>query len=100
MEIQNFTNDIWNNCTSVIVDKMISVQDKIKMRERINKLTSNEMLYIFQIVLSSNEYFSENSNGIFIDLNNFKYDTLCEINKYLDKVYKIKESESVQIVFK
>ena len=98
--IKDFTNDIWENCTNELVDKMISIQDKISIRDKINKLNKNEMLYIFQLILKSNEKYTENQNGVFIDLNTFKYETLIEIITYLDTVFESKNESKVQILIK
>lgn len=99
-EIKGFVDDIWKNCNDVLVNKMISIQDKISMRDKINKLNKNEMLYIFQLILNSNEKYTENNNGVFIDLNTFNYETLVSIIKYLDTVFENKDETKVQILIK
>lgn len=98
--IKEFTDDIWENCNDELVAKMISIEDKISIRDKINKLNNNEMLYIFQLILKSNEKYTENQNGVFIDLNTFQYETLIEITNYLDAVFESKNDNQVQILIK
>ena len=97
-ELKSFTDEIWSNCSDTLVDKLVSIQDKIAIREKINRLKNNEMLYIFQIIINANEEYSENNNGVFIDLNTLKYDTIIEITEYLDKVFENKEDKKIKFI--
>lgn len=96
--MKSFTDDIWGNCSSTLVDKMITIKDKVLIRERINALSKNEMLYVFQIILKNDEKYSENNNGVFLDLSTLKFETINEIKQYIEKVFKTKIKNNIQFV--
>lgn len=71
--------------------KLFSFETKKNMFNRINKFTSTEMMYIFQIIVSEGETYTRNKNGIFFDLNNLNDKTLNRIKEYIDIIQKSEE---------
>ncbi len=67
---------------------------KKKLMESVKKLSKDEIIEIFKIFLDNNIPYSENNNGIFINLNNVKEKTLNEINKYIDYL-EIKKNDLI-----
>ncbi len=67
---------------------------KKKLMESVKKLSKDEIIEIFKIFLDNNVPYSENNNGIFINLNNVKEKTLNEINKYIDYI-EVKKNDLI-----
>ena len=55
----------------------------IDIKKKINTLTLDELKEIFKIILSNNEKYSNNKNGIFINLNTLKKSTIQAISDFL-----------------
>ena len=53
------------------------------LKKKIDTLTLDELKEIFKIILINNEKYSNNKNGIFINLNTLKKTTIQEINNFL-----------------
>jgi hypothetical protein len=68
--------------------------NKKKLMESVKKLSKDEIVEIFKIFLDNNIPYSENNNGIFINLNNVKEKTLNEINKYIDYI-EVKKNDLI-----
>lgn len=68
--------------------------NKKKLMESVKKLSKDEIIEIFKIFLDNNVPYSENNNGIFINLNNVKDKTLYEINKYTEYI-EIKKNDLI-----
>lgn len=67
---------------------------KKKLMESVKKLFKDEIIEIFKIFLDNNVAYSENNNGLFINLNNVKEKTLNEINKYIEYI-EIKKNDLI-----
>lgn len=61
----------------------MNVEEKIKLRDEIEKLDKNNHLEIFKILKKHNINFSENKNGSFINLNFVNDFILSEIKEYI-----------------
>ncbi len=68
--------------------------NKKKLMESVKKLSKDEIIEIFKIFLDNNVPYSENNNGIFINLNNVKEKTLNEINKYIEYI-EVKKNDLI-----
>jgi len=55
-----------------------------KIKNDISHLNQIEIEEIFKIIYKSNNNYSKNNQGIFINLNLFDQDTLSNINNYID----------------
>ena len=75
--------------------QMFSFESKRYMFNHINKLSVNEMMYIFQIISSNSEEYTRNKNGIFFDLNHLSDGTLLKIKEYVDIIISSKEKNSM-----
>ena len=71
-------DDILNNLSNHIIKFSF-----IDIKKKIDTLTLDELKEIFKIILINNEKYSNNKNGIFINLNTLKKTTIQEINNFL-----------------
>ena len=53
------------------------------LREKIEKLEKFHQIQIFEIFLNNNVSYTENRNGIFVNMINLKKNVIKEIKKYL-----------------
>lgn len=67
----------------------LSFDDKLKIRDKIENLTDIEHIEIFKIFKKHNIEFSENNNGIFINIVNVNDQILSEINMYINHLQKV-----------
>ena len=90
-ENNNFfeNNKIFNISHELMLKKQRNRElylNKKRLMESVKKLSKDEIIEIFKIFLDNNVPYSENNNGIFINLNNVKEKTLNEINKYIEYI--------------
>jgi hypothetical protein len=64
----------------------LSQSDKKLLREKVKFLSKNEYKIIFSMIYSNNIKYTENNNGIFINLDNIDNGTLIKINTYVNKI--------------
>jgi hypothetical protein len=85
-----FENDkIFNISHEILLKKQKNKELYLKKKrliEIIKKLSKDEHIEIFKIFLEDNISYSENNNGIFINLNNVKDKTLDNILKYAEYI--------------
>ena len=62
------------------------MSDLIKLKEKMEKLNVSQQVDIVRILMEHQIKFSENSNGIFINLTNLKSNEIDEINKYIQYI--------------
>ena len=62
------------------------MSDLINLKEKMEKLNESQQLDIVRILMDNQIKFSENSNGIFLNLTNLKSDEIDEINKYIQYI--------------
>ena len=67
---------------------LLSSKEKKELLSKVNKLKKKEHLQIFKIIQDTDISYSENSNGIFINLNNVTETVLKEIKEFVDICYK------------
>ena len=67
---------IKNNCT---IEQLEILRDKIQHIEN----DSQHHLKILEIIKSDNANYSENSNGVFVNMNNLESNTIEKIKQYL-----------------
>lgn len=95
METSNVTMNIVNNEQDIeqtIVE--FSFDDKMKLRDSIEKLSETEHIEIFKIFKKYGIDFSENSNGIFINIVNIPHHILKEIDTYIKHLQKVENEIS------
>ena len=62
------------------------MSDLISLKEKMEKLNVTQQVDIVRILMDHNIKFSENSNGIFINLTNLSEDEIEEIKKYIQYI--------------
>lgn len=70
-------NDNYSSETNIDIKRIISLKNKI-----IN-LSKNDMIEVFKIIKNNNNTYTENKNGIFINMNKLTLNTINEIEKML-----------------
>lgn len=55
-----------------------------KIKSKIEKLDKNESIEIFKIILKNQINYSQNNNGIFIDLNGLNQNSIVEIKAFIE----------------
>ena len=98
-ENNNFfeNNKIFNISHELMLKKQRNRElylNKKRLMESVKKLSKDEIIEIFKIFLDNNVPYSENNNGIFINLNNVKEKTLNEINKYIEYI-EVKKNDLI-----
>lgn len=56
----------------------------LKIKNDIEQLNKNELEEVFKIIYKSNNNFSKNNNGVYINLSWINEDILIKINNYID----------------
>ena len=74
-------NSIKNNCT---VEQLEILRDKI---QELNNIELHH-LQILKIIKSCNSNYSENSNGVFINMNHLSNEAIEKIQEYLKHIEK------------
>tara|TARA_B110000003_G_C16654030_1_gene535590 strand:+ start:9928 stop:10416 length:489 start_codon:yes stop_codon:yes gene_type:complete len=55
-----------------------------KIQNNIALLSQNELNEIFKILFNNDSKYTQNNNGIFVNLNWLEYDIILQINNYID----------------
>jgi len=70
------------------MSKKINENNKIilckKIQNDISLLSQNELNEIFKILFNNDSKYTQNNNGIFVNLNWLEYDIIVQINNYID----------------
>lgn len=61
----------------------MNTSDLINLKKKIENIDTRHHIEIFRIFQENNVSFSENRNGIFINMNNINNEIINKINKYL-----------------
>jgi hypothetical protein len=61
-----------------------NVKDMKIIKERIDNLSLDGKKEIFKVIKDNGERYSENMNGILLDISKFNNDTLVKIKQFLD----------------
>lgn len=87
----NYTDaDYINNVNNININRInseediFSVNNKKSIVHKISYFNKEEHLEILKIIKNNNDKFSENDNGVFINLSKLKKSTFIEINKFVD----------------
>ena len=99
---QTDTDGIMSYMTDTIPNKIMSHNDIMELKGLINNLNKEQQIEVFKIIYASGKY-TENSNGIFINLTNMSNDILWKIQDlvgyYSNKnKYLIEEQEQRDII--
>ena len=76
----------------------------LDIKHKVDNLSDNELSEIFKIIKNNNEKFTINKNGIFVNLNSLKKESIDEISKFIyfceknDK--KFNEEERTREIYK
>ena len=74
-----------------------------KIQNDISLLSQNELNEIFKILYNNESKYTQNNNGIFVNLNWLEYDIIIQINNYIDFCIKshkeIKKHEIMKNMF-
>lgn len=76
----------------------------LDIKHKVDNLSENELSEIFKIIKNNNEKFTINKNGIFVNLNSLKKESIDEISKFIyfceknDK--KFDEEERTREIYK
>ena len=65
---------------------LFNYKEKLKIKNKIDKLTEDEWIQIFYILKNNNESYTINKNGLFFDLINITNSTLEKIKNYIDNI--------------
>lgn len=60
------------------------VNDILKLKTKIEKLNKNQTVEIFKIVYKNGDKFTQNKNGIFLDINTLNEQSINEIRAFID----------------
>ena len=61
-----------------------NIENLKKIKTQIEKLSNHQKNEIFKIIISNNNKYTSNINGIFINMNKFDSKTLVEIQNFLN----------------
>lgn len=62
---------------------MSNIEELKKIKKIIDELNEDEQNEIFKIIKSRNSNYTQNNNGVFINMNTLSKETMEEINKFL-----------------
>lgn len=66
--------------------KKFSKKDKLFIKKKMELLIKNEYFKIFNFIEKANTKYTENQNGIFVNLNDVDDDTLFKIKEYIETI--------------
>ena len=64
------------------------MDELIALRENIQNLSKFHQIEVFRILKKNNVEYTENRNGIFVNMNKLKQNSIKLLNDYLNYVYK------------
>lgn len=79
---------------------MSKVEELKKIKKIIDELNGDEQNEIFKIIKYHNSNYTQNNNGVFINMNTLSIETMEEINKFLSysNYNKLIEKERIEEV--
>ena len=80
----------------VIIITYMDIHDITQIRNTIEMLDKDKHIEIFKIFKRHNVFFSENKNGIFINLTEVQSSAIIEIQKFID--YINKQEHHIEVV--
>ena len=90
----NISNESTNDSS-----EKLSILDKRILREKVQTLSKNECKVVFNLIRSDTDKYTENNNGIFINLDNISEKILQQIYNYVNKVTENKINSDQKIVY-
>jgi len=72
-------------------------EDRKKVFDTIKILSKPEHEEIYRIIRKTRDTYTENSNGIFFDLNTISDDAFSQIKSYLDYCLKTRQEEEIRL---
>ena len=81
------------------IDNKLSILDKRILREKVQSLSKNECKVVFNMIKNDTNKYTENNNGIFINLDNISENILQQIYIYVNKVTENKINNDPLIVY-
>jgi len=90
--------NISNQSTNDSSEKL-SILDKRILREKVQTLSKNECKVVFNLIRNDTDKYTENNNGIFINLDNISEKILQQIYNYVNKVTENKINSDQKIVY-
>lgn len=66
--------------------KKFSQKDKLYIKKKMDLLIKNEYFKIFNFIEQANSKYTENQNGIFVNLNDVDDNTLFKIKEYIETI--------------
>ena len=63
------------------------MNDVSKLRDKIQKLEKIHQLHILKILMDDDTHYTENANGVFVNMGTLNADVIVKIRKYLEYVY-------------
>ena len=89
MQVQINNEDEYNTETTTINTMHVGSADSLKtLRDNIELLPEFHQIEILRILHSNHITFSENKNGVFVNLSYVNYDVIHKINEYVTFVNK------------
>lgn len=76
---------------TTISEKIMTNRRKKNIRDKIKDLSKENYITIFDKIIKDTDVYTENKNGIYVNLNNVSDKTLLEIEKYVIKVLQDKK---------
>ena len=77
--------------------EMADYSDRKVFVERLGQLSKSEYEEVFRIIKRANENWSENSNGVFFDVNSLSTDTFDRLRFFMDLCIKSREEQDERI---
>ena len=81
--ISNKNYDTISENDNILNESNIDIERIISLRNKIISLSKNDMIEVFKIIKNNNNTYTENKNGIFINMNKLTLDTISEIESML-----------------
>ena len=80
----NDNDNINNNINNFPLSKTNSIFTNTEIKDKVEKLSENELCEIFKIIKNNNEKYSTNKNGIFINISTLKKITISELCNFIN----------------
>ena len=106
INITNIQNDvkILSSSPELTIQMQLNIQKNIvysnqDIKNKLDKLSENELTEIFKIIKNNNEKYSTNKNGIFVNLSTLQKKTIQELSHFIyfcernDKLFNQEEEE-------
>lgn len=83
-------NEKSDQCDQCDKEQSLSILDKRLLKDKVLQLSKDECKIVFNMIKKDTDKFTQNNNGIFINLDKLTNKTLLEINNYVNTVTKNK----------